>query len=78
MSFYILVREDRVFGIILFLLYFINRLLFWQISALDLESINVNFYLQVVNVELVFSFCCFFVIDGFCYGGCGFSYVVGA
>jgi NADH-ubiquinone oxidoreductase chain 1 len=27
---------------------FINVILFWQISALDLESINVKFYLQVI------------------------------
>ena len=38
MGFYILVREDWIFGIILFLLCFINRLLFWQISALDIQK----------------------------------------
>lgn len=42
MEFYTLVREDQVFGIILCLLNIINWL-FWQISALDLESVNVNF-----------------------------------
>ena len=42
--FYILLREDWIFGIIsVLILIFINAVLFWQISALDLESINVKF-----------------------------------
>jgi hypothetical protein len=42
--FYIVVREDRIFGIIsVVVLIFINVLLFWLISALDLESINAKF-----------------------------------
>ena len=44
---------------------FINLLLFWQISALDLESINVKFFtLQVVYVEfflIVFVFVLFMI-----------------
>ena len=43
---YILVREDRVFEIILgYNMIFTNVIvIFWQISALDLESTNVKFY----------------------------------
>ena len=50
-----------MFRIILFILCFINGLLFWQISALDLEYINVNLYLQVLYFGL------FFLLFFFCY-----------
>ena len=68
---YILVREDWVFEIILFLTWFsLTLLLFWQISALDLESINVKFYfkssmcLTFFCVVFVFLLLMIFVIVG--------------
>jgi len=71
--FYILVREDRVFGIIsVAMLIFINVVLFWQISALDLESINVKFLFYMLDLFfLVF-------VNYFCYDWGGLSYFVGA
>jgi len=50
-------------------------LLFWQISALDLESIYVKFYFASSMCLVIFCRCCFFVVD-FCYGWGGLSYLV--
>ena len=49
-------------------------LLFWQISALDLESINVKFlFYKCYILDLLF-----LVIDDFCYGWGGIPYFVRA
>jgi len=55
-------------------------MLFWQISALDLESINVNFILQVVfcYVGVFVLYCCVFVVGYFCFGWGGVSHPFGA
>jgi len=52
--------------------------LFWQTSALDLESININFYFTSSICWIFFYYCCIFVFDDFCHGWCGISYFVGA
>jgi len=51
-------------------------LLFWQISALDLESINVKFYFTG-SMCLNFLFFVVVVVD-FCYSWCGVPYFVEA
>jgi len=47
-------------------------LLFWQISELDLESINVKLYFTSSMFDLFF--CCCFVVDDFRHDWGGLSY----
>ena len=62
MMFYVLVREERECWIFYFILYLsiTNAVLFWQINALDLESINVKFYFtNFICLDLFLLFSCF-------------------
>ena len=77
--FYALVREDRVFGIILGLyLIFINIITILADKCIGFRIYYCKvFILQVVYVGSFFPRC-FFVVDGFCYGRCGIPYFVAA